>query len=363
MTIDVRVEDGSGKNGSASVVEKNDVPSGLLVYTEDYRDILGQTKVMVNDTYGASFAVDASFGGTPDGIHDGTDSVLYTGSALAGTWDFASTTVAQAGTKSVDAIATVNNDEAQFERSSAISNAAYTAVTGYIYLTSWATSGTKDIRVRNRLAGVDVGSELDLSAYIDTTSFNVWQKFTIPAADFAMPSGNIDQFIVKTIDIGGGAPPNYYLDELQWEETGGATWMVEADSQSILRINDLNITIADAYVSTLADGTVPKIPHNTLLGVSALTTGINFKLTTDGVVRFNGAFRQHLDFMSFPGVTFQSGSDATQTWTTYTIKLNPGFVLDARTNDMFEMTISEDLSGLLYGRVTVRGGKEELIRI
>jgi hypothetical protein len=363
MAIDVKIEDGRGSNGSASVIEKNDIPSGLLVYTESFRDIIGQTKALVSPVYGADFNVNAAFGGTPEVIHNGTDTVVWTGSALTGTWDFASTTQAQAGTKSVEAINTVNNDEAQFEAGVAISNAAYVAVTGYIYITSWATIGTKDIRVRNRLAGVDVGNELDLSAYIDNTLFNSWQKFTIPVEDFAMSAGNIDQLIVKTVDIGGGAAPDYYLDTLQWEETGGATWTVTPDSQSIYRISDINITIADAYDSTLASSSHQKIPYDTLLGVSALTTGLGFKLTTNGVVRFDGSFKQHIDFMSFPGITCQSGGDGTNTWVTYTIHFDPNFILDYRTDDKFEMTLSEDLSGLLYARVFVRGGKEEITKI
>jgi hypothetical protein len=363
MAIDVKIEDGQSKNGSASVVSKNDVPPGLLTYTEPYRDIIGQTKAFVSPVHGAEFNVNAAFGGTPDKIHDGTDSVLYTGSALTGTWDFASTTQAQAGTKSIEAINTVNNDEAQLERGSAISNTAYTAMSGYIYITSWATNGTKEVTVRNRLAGVDVGLELNLSNYIDTTLFNTWQKYNIPIADFAMPAGTIDQVIVKTVDIGGGAAPNYYLDVMQWEETGGATWTIEADAQSIFRISTLTIAIADAYDSTLASASHQKVPYNTLLGVSALATGIGFKLTTNEVVRFDGTFKQHIDFMSFPGITCQSGGDGTNTWVTYTVPFDPSAVLDYRTGDKFEMTLSEDLSGLLYGRVFVRGGKEEIKKI
>lgn len=360
MSIDVRIKDGVGKNGSAAVITKKDIQSGIVAFVEPYRDTIGQTKAMVNATYGADWNIDASFSGTPEGVHNGTDSALWTATAISGTWTFDSTAQAQAGTKSIDATATVNNDEAQLEAGVAISNTAYVALTGYIYITGWPGSGTKEVRARNRLAGVDVGLELDLSSYIDTGLVNTWQKFTIPIEDFSMPAQSIDQLIIKTVDVGGGASPDYYIDTVQWEETGSATFIVEADKQSLYSLSTLTITIADAYVSTLADATHQKIPYNTLLGVSALVDGISFKVTTDDVVRFNSSFKQHLDFMTFPGMACQSGGDGTNTWITYTATFDPPVVLDARTKDKFEMTISEDLSGLLFARTLVRGGKQEL---
>ena len=359
MAIEVQITDGRGFNGEASVIKQPDVPSGLVTYTEPYKTVISQTKSMVNATYGADFNVNAAFSGTPVGIHDGTDSVEWTASALSGTWDFASTTQNQAGTKSVEAINTINNNEAQFEGGSPISTGGYTAISGYIHLTGWATSGTKDVTFRNRLAGVNVGLELSLSDYIDTTLIGSWQKFTITLADFAMPVQNIDQLVVKTVDIGSGAPPNYYLDEMNYQEAGSAVWTVEPDKQSIFRITQLNITLADALDTTLTAASHQNLAYNKLLGLSALTSGINLKLTTGGIVRFNGNFRQHLDFVGYPGIEIQSGGDGTNAWVSYNVTFDPPFTMDSRTEDKFELTISEDLSGLLSARVLVRGGKEE----
>jgi hypothetical protein len=360
MTIDVKIKDGTGGDGSAAVIEKPGFPSGILAYTEPFKDVVGQVKALVSPTTGADFNINAAFGGTPEVVHNGTDSVAWTGTALTGTWTFDSTAQAQAGTKSVDATATINNDEAQFEDGTPISNTGYTALTGFIYLTSWSPVGTKDVRLRNRLGGVDTGNELDLSNYIDTGNLGVWQNFTIPITDFGMPPQNIDQLIIKTIDVGGGTPPDYYLDTIQWEETGGVTFTTEADKESIYSVTNINITFADAYASTLADASHQKIPYNSLLALAALTDGISLKITTNELNDFNGIFRQHIDFMSFPGVKCQSGGDGTNTWVTYDIPLVPPALLDSRTNDKIELSISEDLSGLLYARAFVRGGKKLL---
>jgi hypothetical protein len=354
------IYDGVGKNLEAAVINGSDKPPGLVVYTAPLTPPIGQTKAITNPTNGLDMAVNAAFSGTPEGIHDGTDSTLWTGSALSGTWDFASTTQAFAGTKSVEAINTVDGNEAQFQDGTTTDTSAFTAITGAVYLTSWATSGTKEVELRLRLAGVDVGGIVSLSGYIDISVLNVWQTFVIPIADFGAGGATIDQLIVKTVDIGGGAAPNYYLDALQFEETGGEIYTVEADKNSIYTITSLQISMADAYDSTLASSSVPKITYNTLLGVSKLTNGIGFKLTTGDVVRFNSTFQQHIDFMSFPGMTTQSGGDGTNTWLTYTVNFEPGFVLDGRIGDKLEVTLADNLSGLLYMRMLVRGGKVEL---
>lgn len=362
MAIRTVISDGCGAGAEAGVHKKPDAPYGLVAYTEPYRSYIAKTTSLLNETTGGVDAnVDASFSGTPDGIHNGTDSALWTGTALTGTWDFASTTQAQAGTKSIEAINTVNNDEAQLERSSAITANSYVAMTGYIYITSWPSSGTKEVELRTRLAGVDVGNTVDLSTYIDTGILNSWIKFTIPLDDFGLGADSIDQVIVKTVDIGGGAAPDYYLDTLQWEETGSQVFSVEPSIGKIYSITNMSITMADAYDGTLASSSHPNIKYNQLLGLSKLTNGIVFRLTTDDIVRFNGVFAQHIDYMTFPGLSMQSGGDATNTWIRYDVKFDFPFVMDSRKKDKLEMILSDDLSGLLFHRVLVRGYEETII--
>lgn len=361
MAIKTVITDGCGEGIDAGVHKKNDVPSGIVSYTEPYRDFIAQTKPLLSETTGGVDAnVNASFSGTPDGIHDGTDSALWTGSALTGTWTFDSTAQAQAGTKSVDATATVNNDEAQFARASAITASDYAAMTGYIYITAWPATGTKEVELRNRLAGVDVGNSVNLSNYINTGVLNSWQKYTIPLADFGLGADSIDQLVVKTIDIGGGAAPDYYLDTMQWEETGSEVFSVSADQGTKYYITNMSITMADAYDGTLASASHPNIKYNQLLGISKLTNGIVFRLTADDIVRFNGVFQQHIDYMTFPGLKVSTGGDATNTWLQYDIAFDYPFVMDSRSKDKLEMILSDDLSGLLFHRVLVRGYTETI---
>ena len=359
MSIKTILSDGAGTNGSASVVSQEDTPAGLMVYTKEYDQIIGQIKIALNSTYGADMNKNVAFSGTPDGVHNGADSVLWTASALSGTWTFNSTAQAFSGTRSVDATATVNNDEAQFQRGSTINLSSYVAFTGAIYISSWA-SANKNVQIRFRNAGVDVGTSINLSTYINTAVIGSWQTFAIPVSAFGVTTGTVNQVVVRTISTGGGAPPDYYLDVLQFEEQGSATYTIEPDANSIYQVSSLRVTMIDGYDSTLASNSVPKITYNTLLGVSSLTNGISIRLTTDGVVRFSGIFKQHSDFMSLPRMTMQSSGDGTNTMVNYDMELYPPFIMDARTNDKFEVTLSDNLSGLLYFRIYSRGGKIEL---
>ena len=364
MTIKVTLKDGTGVNGDAAVTARHDLPAGVVAYVEPYRRLIGQTKAMVNSTYGADFNVNAAFGGTPENIHDGADNVYWTASVLSGTWDFNSTTItAFADAASIDAVLTVNNDEALFTDAAAgtTDTSAYGYISGAIYLATWPTTGggTREVQLRFRLSGVDVGLPVGISNYIDTATLGSWQTFTIPIADFATGGIAINQCVLKTVHTGGGAAQNYYIDALKFEQTGGAVFSVQADVGSIYEITSLQITFVDAYVNTLTDATTPKVVYNKIIN-QTLTRGLVFQLTTAQVVRFNGTFSTHADFMSFPGTVVQSHGDGVNVTQTYSIPFDPPVRLNSHQKDIFELTVSEDLTGLVFARAFVRGGTEEI---
>lgn len=357
--IKVTLQDGNGSGLGADVFD-GEKGKGLVTYTHPRVSAIAQTKAFSNPTNGIDLNVDATFSGTPEGIHNGTDSSLWTASALSGTWTFNSTAQANTGTRSVDATATVNNSTAQFEVGSPITASNYVALTGFIYIASVGTGGgNKEVELRFRLAGVNVSDIVDLSDFVSSAVTGVWQKFTIPLEEFAISSATLDQLTVTTIST-NGTPPDYYLDDIQLEEQGSAVYTVSADSQSIYKIRQLKITMADAYDSTLADASHQKIPYDSFLGVSSLDSGINFRLVSNEITRFDGQFRRHIDFVAFPGIEVESGGDGTNTWVSYDVTFDPPAVLDSRTKDTFTITLADDLSGLLYFRVFVRGDKEEL---
>ena len=354
MSLEVRLI-GNGNSADPIIHKKKTHPAGLVVYTEPYLDAVAKTVPMLSETNGVNANINAAFSGTPDGIHNGTDTVLWTGSAISGTWDFASTTQAQAGTKSVDAIATVDNDEALFTRASTISTGDYTAITGFIYITAWPGSGTKEVTLRLRNGGINQGDELNLSNYMDTGTLGSWQAFAIPIEEFNAGTVDVDEFVVKTVDIGGGQAPNYYLDVLQFEEAGGDTFIIEPTPGTRFHITEITIVMADTTTDTSST-------WNQILELAKLTNGINFILTTDNAIRFNGTFQQHVDFLTFPGMEASFDGNGTNASVQYTADLSAfPAVMSGKTKDNFRMIIADNLSGLLFFRVLVRG-YEEIIK-
>lgn len=328
--------------------EDRDGQPGLIVYTQDRVHKTYATQPLVSAASGFGMNTSVGFSGTPDGIHDGTDSVLWTGTALSGTWDFASTTQAAAGTKSVDATAAIRNTEAQFERSSAIAPSSYTAISGCIYITSWPTTGTKEVEVRLRLAGGDVGASLDLSNYVDTLTFNSWQSFIIPVDDFGAGS-NIDQIVIKQIDSGPGLAPTYFLDEFQFEETGGFEDFTYAPGAKEVFHVEL---IAQGAVTNTTEALMKS--YDKFFGIPALSNGILTVIQQNNLLLPSIAFKRTFDVIPFPqSQPFEVFGDGTNT----VGKLASQFRidLDGRKHDSFTYRVQDDLSSLLELNVWLYG--------
>jgi hypothetical protein len=311
-----------------------------------------KSKPLLNDTYGPNLNQNAAASGTPDGVHNGTDTALWTGSSLSGTWDFASTAQAQAGTKSIDATGTTNGDQAQLERSSAIASSSYNSLSGYIYLTSYNPSKNQ-ILLQFRLAGVNVGVSVNLGDVIDTGVLNAWQSFDIPLSNFSL-IGNIDQLIIQTVRT-SGSPPDYYLDTVQLEEAGTLIYSAEADQGTIFEFQTFDMILVDDLVGTLVNNSMPALAYNKILNLSSLTNGITIRRFKGDEVQFSLVARKLSDFLF---AAFEIGDvfgDGTNTLIKLRARLDWWAPLDFRTRDRLEIVIADDLSSLIEARAVIRG--------
>lgn len=311
-----------------------------------------KSKPLLNPTYGPNLNQNAAASGTPDGIHDGTDTALWTATALSGTWDFASTAQAQAGTKSIDATSTTDGDQAQLERSSAIDSSSYTSLSGYIYLTSF-NSSKNEILLQFRLAGIDVGGSINLGDVIDESILNAWQSFDIPLDNFSI-TGNIDQLIIQTVRT-SGSPPDYYLDTLQLEESGTLVFTAEPDKGTIFEFQTFDMILVDALAGTLTDNSMPALAYDKILNLSSLTNGITVRRFKGDDVQFSLVARKLSDFLFAAFEIGDAVSDGTNTLVKLRAKLDWWAPLDFRTRDRLEIVISDNLSGLLEARAVIRG--------
>lgn len=353
----------------AAVVSENGEKNSIAVATRPLKKFINKYLLFVNPSYGADMNINVTFGGSPIGIHNGTDTALWTGSAISGTWVFDSTTQAQSGTKSVDGTATVNNNIAQFAKGSNQSLTGHTAITGYVYLSAWDNKGTKHIEFYgwDTNTSTIVGNSINLDDYIDFYTIGSWQKFSIPLDDMSLENKTLDSFRVKTIDLGPGSPPDYYLDNIQVEETGApVTFKIQPEKGTWLHIYSLGVGMADAYtgyIDTAAANTFPtllNIPYNSFLGVSKLPIGMVVKGHVDGEDLFAATFRQLQDFLAFSAGEFKSsGSDGTNTWFNITLNMIEPYILKDEKDDYIEITINDNMEGLLHLRVSASCKEEK----
>jgi hypothetical protein len=346
---------GSGNGGSNTETKTTErYGTGLKVYNYKGQLKNSKTAVFLNPDNGADMNINGEFGGTPDGIHNGIDSVLWTASAISGTWVFDSTAQAHTGTKSIDATGTNNSAVALMTRGSNIDLTGYKAITGWIYITAWSTSGTaKDVELQFRINGVNASDLIGISNYIDTTSFNTWQKFSIPLTEFNLTDSTINEMIIDTRDIGAGAPPDYYLDDMQLEETSsGAVYTVEPQSEEIWDFENITFTMVRAYDNTLANASTPKIPYDGFLGLSTLTNGINIRMIRSNEIYFSLTVKDLIDLLGSPApTTLLSGGDGTNTWLKLQFIFQKPTTLKGATNDRIEITIQDDLTSFIRFRV------------
>ena len=355
--IKSKLQDGEGKSHFAGVRHTDTFGNGLKTYTYQGNPLgLGQ-RFLTNEIYGDALNQNATTGGTPDKVHDGIDSSLWTASAISGTWTFNSTTVAHAGTRSISAIATVNNSVAQLDKGANLVLANYVTLTGWIYLTGWSSSGTKHVEIYgwDTALATQVSLTLNIDDYINTGTLNTWQKFSIPFVDLGFTAPTLDAVRIRTVDLGAGPPPNYYLDDIQFEETGGSiVYSVGPPKGEKWCVKGFNYIMADAYTGAVTNGTMPSIPYTGFLGVPTLTNGTTVRRIQFDEIQFSNTTTDFIDYIATAAPKqISSGSDGTNTWVRLEAAFIDPVVLNGDKGDKYELVVNDDLTGLLYYKANI----------
>ena len=337
------VNGGTQVDGAKKAIDGNN--TGLIAYTADLRDYAGGAGLLTDENGSAEMAVNGAFSGTPENVYIDEPTTNWTNSALSGTWDFASTTITpHGGTESIDATATGDGDQALMERTSAISLAGFTTLTGYIYITS-INDSRHDITVETRLAGITVGNSVSIKDYIDVTLIGSWQEYAIPKADLGLNGSTIDQLVFTTL-VSSGVGPNYYLDTINFEEIGGKVFTFQPPKGVIFEIKTVQFTFLD---------NITVIEPSQIMSAT-LSNGIRIRTVTDGITRFSGAILDFTQWLSL-GVDISSQIfGATDTAVKLTSDVPGTFqVLDGNKGDNYSLVISDNLSGLTSMKGLVRG--------
>ena len=108
-----------------------------------------------------------------------------------------------------------------------------------------------------------------------------------------------------------------------------------------------------------SDLTLPEIPYDALLGVSALTLGLLYQRIQGGDTQFSFPARQLSDWLQMPGCKMDIAiGDASNTLITLEIPFEVPEILKAETDDELRVTVQDNLSGLLMLRMVASGFEE-----
>ena len=344
-------------NRSAAVMDGEDEVHALAVATRDLKSFNPFLRYFLSDQFGQDMNIDASLGGVPDVVYD--ENLEWTTSAISGTWDFASTDQAYDGTVSVKGVSTENGDVAQFYKGSDMTVQDYVAVSGWIYLEKWQDGKEINIYGWDTTSG-QVGDSEDISNYVNTGVLNTWQKFAISLQNMNLISGTIDAIRVETAGVVDGDHPDFYLDEIQFEQTGDVAEFTIAPRQGTwIYVRSLRVSMADEFSGTLPDATMPAIPYDALLGEPALIVGMVLQIIRGDEITFAMSLKQTSDFLELPGTTTVSTtSDGTNTWLAMEVTLPHEVLLKYEDGDHMKFLLAEDLTGFLRLRGSA-GGKVE----
>ena len=348
MPIQCHIADPS--SGLSGRVKTDGQGAGAVVYTHPAQLYTRQVKFFESTVEGTNMAVDASFGGTPERVHNGGENALWSGSTIVGAAaDFGNgdhPNTVYGGINAIEWIPTTVGSIIQFNKGSTLDLSGYTAITMYIYVDRrWGTNDNVTFYAWDLAGGALIGNAVNLSDYFDPTNFDVYQKLSIPLADMGLEASTIQYLRMELTAVSGGAP-EIYIDDIFIEETGGRTYDLGLTEGSIFEMDQFRIQATNNIAGT-------NLEYEKFMGLT-LATGLVYSRVRLGEVAFSASLRS-LEDLAFGGLHITNTiTDGTNTSLIFEQDLNYPITLDKLT-DSLRIDISEDLSSLLTLRAYAYG--------
>ena len=349
----------TGQLQEAEVI-RQDGHNGLVVFTEILHERTFQGAFAFNSEFGVNFAQNGAFGGTPERVHDGIDSTLWTGSNIIGTKaDFNSAARPYLGTYSVLVDNPNAGDSWDFD------NGADIDLTGYVALTM-QVNVDKDYTINDSISicgwdsdlNIIVGNKVFLEDFINVLDFDNWNVASIPLTAMGLESSTTVDSIRMTMEVKSGAKaPKLYIDEVILQETGAPIcFTIRPNHGKVFYIDKFRYSFTDAYDARLVGGTVPNLSYDKILNKTKLVNGIQYTVYSGGEITTRFSTTCIGDLLRGTAKVADVISDGTNTLITMETTLNDTPIkLYATKGDRVEITISDDLTNLIDARSLALG--------
>jgi len=341
----------------AEVIDGDNEKHALVVATRPLKTYENSVRFFTNDAYGADMNQDIGAFGTPEKIHDGTDSILWTASDIVGggktTFNSSDRNHTSGGALSVKVDNSPVNDIFQFDKGSDLDLSGYVSISSWINVDKdWKAGDDIEIYGWDTGTNLQVGDSVGLQNYFDFSSYDTWHKLNIALEDMSIEESTLDALRVRIV-AAEGKSPKFYLDDIQFEQTGAPIpFELRADKGTWLYVDEFTISVVDEIAGTLADATMPFLSYDKLLGVT-LTVGITYQRIQSEEVQFSIQAKGLIDFVQLSGTeVVGQGSDGTNTWITLRSQFMEPLVLKHENDDILRFIINDDMSGLLHFRIS-----------
>lgn len=369
MAIPVGLQGASGLGAVNSISSYNpkdhgrEGDVGLLVYNRSSELPRPRLTPFLNPTYGLNMVQSGAFSGTPLEVHDGTDSVLWTGSNISGGKVTFDSTEAQgiwptAGTKSIKVDSPATGNTWQIDKGSAQDLSNYIAVTLRIWIDKdWTVGDSVSLYGWDTATSQIVGNEILLENYMSEFSFGVEQVVTIPLEDLGLVGDSITSLRFAQVSSAGKAA-KFFLDRIRLEESGDSVEFKTSHTAGMrYDAYKLSLTIATAGTSVLANGAgMLPVSYNKLLGLARLSNGIEIRSIVGGSISFSIVIKDISDLLQYGFTIKSSGSDGVSTFMVLELAFEIPVVISGPTNlNYISIRINDDLTSLLKFTSTLVG--------
>lgn len=325
----------------------------LIVHEQDLT--LGNDRFLRTDDGSAPMNINGASAGTPLVVWNGTG-----GGDAGGDWaasgDGSETAGAmRTGTNGWDTGVRSNNDFTSF------TTTAFDIQASYDSLSFWMNPQLKEantsLRIRLHEAGGAKGVVAIVDNYVSNFDIGVWQKVTIPIADFGLaPAQLIDEVRVQ-YQAQGPKTQHYFFDDIELNPTGAGggpyTFLFAApDANTRYHISMLVFMVSGASAGWNATSfaNISALDNGVLLRQRRISTGetiwsINSKDNTDLFGRFHPQ----------DDITFSDGNLLVG------FMIKPGLASVVVTDDdVLEFLVRDNLSALTSARAFAHYGVEDV---